>query len=286
MIRFSVIPICALLCACSNAFTGVGIPSTTQISDYYDETNNINAGPAIQGRGKAITAGEYLIASVAYTNQKCEEFFIELEQVRQGSEITDKIITLAVAAGSPLMAQASSAHAVSGFSSLLASANGVNKAFSEIYLLSAYTGDLKRLVTKKMTVFLDDRKINDTMMILTGERPPSISGERWRVIRGVLLDNSRDTTPLRADELQILMKVRFFQSPKPVDLMLARNLASGYAAICSLQSLRAIVGEALKAGKVLSAAGAEKGDMKPAAGLAAPAAETKSLLSNEHPVVQ
>jgi len=73
---------------------------------------------------------------------------------------------------------------------------------------------------------------------------------------------------------------------KPTDLLLARNIATGYAAICSLQSLRAIVGEALAVGKVATVAD------KVADKLVAPEIDekaknvAKSTLSTEQPTLK
>jgi hypothetical protein len=108
MLRFLFLLLCACLGGCG-AFeffpnsTGVGIPSSANVRDYAIETVAGATYEAKRGVTSRMSAGAYIIASVAHTNERCHKFFEALEKFKQDSEIIDKILTAGVAAGSPLL---------------------------------------------------------------------------------------------------------------------------------------------------------------------------------------
>ncbi len=100
---------------------GVGAPTPANIASYVDETE---IGSTIKGSASPVTTGEYLIASISYTNEKCHDFSDTLERFKEDSSLIDKVLTAAAAVGSPLFAaSAASGTMIAKFTGILNSAN-------------------------------------------------------------------------------------------------------------------------------------------------------------------
>jgi hypothetical protein len=206
--------------------SGVGIPDATSARFYYDET----VRGAKNSDNASLTAGEYLIASFSHTNSRCHDFFEALEKYRQDSDFIDKIITAGIAAGSPLMGLVgASGSAVARFTSGLSLANQTNKYAADVYAFSAFREQLKDHVFDSMSTFQKGRGLDllpkSQMGIFvegSNETVQTISGEK--IIRRVSLSTG-DTV-----DVDVARVRKFLESTQPVHLMIARDIATDYAA--------------------------------------------------------
>ena len=147
MRKFVVLAFCGL-CGCSDQLSPVTAPTTTAVSVYATETNSMSVS------NRQMYSSEYLIASIYYTNQKCDEFFDMLAQNQQDTNFIDKVLTAAIAAGTPLLASAGvSAKATAAVASSISFANNINKFKSEIYAFAPHASNLRRHVKDQMTIF-------------------------------------------------------------------------------------------------------------------------------------
>jgi hypothetical protein len=224
---------CVWLAGCGTSLQGTGVPKPDEVAGFADET----VGQAMFVRGAqgphAMTAGEYLAASISYTNEKCYEFFDNLEKVRQDSSFVDKVLQAAAA----VAAAEKATELVTG----LIAANTINGAAAEVYAFSLVRDQLKRHVFQDRDDYLAERNLN--LGIITGDaagpkelRAALASYEAYTNGRERLGQSSKSEA-----EMQLVMRLRFIYSTKPLDLMLARNIAAGYASICSLAHMREIV---------------------------------------------
>ena len=224
--------------------TGVGIPTPAQIATYYKATAE---GMILDSSGRRITVGEYLLASLTYTNEKCHLFFERLEAFRQDSQFLDQVLTAAVASGSPLLALSASVskEAVANVTSGLAAANLLNKRAGDIYAFATYKESLKTHVFEALADFQAKKGLD----ILTQAR------------YGVYVYTSEDgstatvtlnTEPPRSIRIDKRRAAAFIDSDLPMDIMIARSMATDYAAICSLANMRRIVAESLAVTKTIA----------------------------------
>ncbi len=155
-------------------------------------------------------SSEYLVASIYYTNQKCDEFFDALAKFQQDANFVDKVLTAAVAAGTPLMAAYhASVRATAVVASSVSYANNVNKFRAEIYAFAPYASNLRRHVKEQMVIYERNLRSDWTRGYLTTSN----------CIGGC------------SNEFEKLIYVR--------------GQAQGYANICSIANLRAIVESSL-----------------------------------------
>lgn len=80
------------LAGCGFNPTGVGVVAPADVHAYYRQT---------AAEVGDMTAGEYMIASISYTNQKCHEFFDQLAKLKEDSSFLDQVISAGLAAGVP-----------------------------------------------------------------------------------------------------------------------------------------------------------------------------------------
>lgn len=220
----AVVAATGLLAACGFTPDGVGEVTPSAVNGYYTETASDSGG---------MTAGEYLVASVSYTNQKCHEFFTKLALLKENSRFLDDVLTAGIAAGAPLMTTFGvGASTVGAWTSGVNFANGVNKTAADIYLFADFKNELQPLVFREMDDFLDKKGLSK----------------------------------LAQDYIRDRAKSPFLVSQKTVDLMLARNLATDYAAKCSLPNMRTLIAASLNK---------NKGEQE-SAGLLAPTSGTTS----------
>jgi hypothetical protein len=189
----------------------VGNPTPSTIAGYVKETED---GTIMDSaNGQSLTAGEYIAASISYTNEKCHNFFNVLEHFKQDSELIDTVITAAVAAGSPLLALTSASKSTQALVvSGLTFGNQYNKAVADIFAFSAFKEQLMTHVFDGMAAYIAALKKSGANTVIDSNRV-----------------NSSD----------------FLASRDRKDLLIARSIASDYASLCSLATMRKIVGEAL-----------------------------------------
>jgi hypothetical protein len=164
------------------------------------------------GTQRPMVSSEYLLASINYTNQKCDEFFDRLARFQQDSSFVDKVLASSIAAATPLMAAYGvGVNPVAITAASVAYAENLNKFSSEIYAFAPYASQLKRHVRDQM----DD--------YLKGIAPD------WKL--GRLQSSACSSTGGCYDEVERLVVVR--------------GRAQQYANICSIANLRAIVDSSL-----------------------------------------
>lgn len=188
---------------------GVGLASPETIVGFYKQTAS---GSIVDTRSnKTLTAGEYLVASISYTNERCHHFFNVLEHFKQDSSLIDAVISAAVTAGAPLLAPVVTSRYVAGFSSALTFGNTYNKKAAEIFAFSDYKEQLMTHVFSAMNSYVETWN-SDAKLSLFG-----FDGDK----RAFLKDGS------------------------VTSLMVARSMAADYASLCSLAQMRQIVSGAL-----------------------------------------
>jgi hypothetical protein len=157
-------------------------------------------------------SSEYLLASINYTNQKCDEFFDKLARFQQDSSFVDKVLASSIAAATPLMAAYGvAANPVAVTAATVAYAQNINKFTSEIYAFAPYASQLKRHVKDQMNEYLTG---------MTSD---------WK--KGRLQSSACTSTGGCYNEVERLVVVR--------------GRAQQYANICSIANLRAIVDSSL-----------------------------------------
>ena len=95
-----VLAIATLLGGCFNSIDAlVATPTPTQVAVFASETGTLTVTDA-QGI-RPMVSSEYLLASINYTNQKCDEFFDKLARFQQDSSFVDKVLASSIAAATP-----------------------------------------------------------------------------------------------------------------------------------------------------------------------------------------
>jgi hypothetical protein len=143
--------------ACSSQFDNLSTPTPAQISTYASDSARVTVFDG--GKERQMYSSEYLLASINYSNQRCDEFFDKLARFQQDSSFADKILASAIAAGTPLMAAYKVGETtIAATGAALALTQNVNKFASEIYAYSAHAGQLRRHVKDQMADFLKNRE--------------------------------------------------------------------------------------------------------------------------------
>lgn len=207
------LPLCAVtVVGCANSIDAlVATPTPTQVAGFASETGALGVTDA-SGTQRPMLSSEYLLASINYTNQKCDEFFDRLARFQQDSSFVDKVLASSIAAATPLMAAYGvAANPVAITAASVAYAANLNKFSSEIYAFAPYASQLKRHVRDQM----DD--------YLKGIAPD------WKL--GRLQSSACSSTGGCYNEVERLVVVR--------------GRAQQYANICSIANLRAIVDSSL-----------------------------------------
>lgn len=223
-----VVLLCVLLAGCGFNPHGVGIVEPTEVKAYYQETA-ADVGD--------MTAGEYLVASIAYTNERCHEFFDKLAILKEDSAFLDQVITAGIAAGTPLATTYNVAkNTIAAFSAGAGYFNTLQKAGANIYLFAEFKEELKPLVFREMQSFLVTSKLSGILDVSIG----------FRAMRDLSVE----------ERVGDLGKVQaFLDSQKVSALIVARNIASDYAAKCSLANMRTLIADSLQKNT-----GEQKGD--------------------------
>ncbi len=206
------LPVCSIVVgACSNSIDAlVATPTPTQVAVFASETGTLSVTDARGAR--PMYSSEYLLASINYTNQKCDEFFDRLARFQQDSSFVDKVLASSIAAATPLMAAYGvGANPVAVTAASVAYAQNINKFSSEIYAFAPYASQLKRHVKDQMDSYL-----------------AGITSD-WKM--GRLQSSACTSTGGCYNEVERLIVVR--------------GRAQQYANICSIANLRAIVDSSL-----------------------------------------
>ncbi|WPO44205.1 hypothetical protein [Tardiphaga sp. 42S5] len=152
------------------------------------------------------------MASINYTNEKCDDFFDKLARFQQDLSFIDKVLAASITAATPLMAAyGAGTTAIATTAATVAYGQNLNKFASEIYAFAPYSTQLKRHVKEQMEAYLN-----------------GISSD-WR--KGRLQEAACTATGGCYNELERLVVVR--------------GRAQQYANICSLANLRAIIDSSL-----------------------------------------
>ena len=207
----AVLAIASLFGGCSNSIDAlIATPTPTQVSVFASETGSLTVTDANSVR--PMYSSEYLLASINYTNQKCDEFFDKLARFQQDSSFVDKVLASSIAAATPLMAAYGvGANPVAVTAATVAYAQNLNKFTAEIYAFAPYASQLKRHVKDQMTDYLKG---------ITSD---------WKM--GRLQSTACTSTGGCYNEVERLVVVR--------------GRAQQYANICSIANLRAIVDSSL-----------------------------------------
>ena len=227
MRRAIVLVACGLLAGCSDGifgskFNGVGTPAPATLSDFSTATVNESG---------SLTPGDYLIASLSYTNEKCHEFFDRLESFKQDSAYVDRLLNALSIAAVPLIDPAASAATVKAVSTGFDLATSLNNTTADIYAFAAYKEKLKRHVFQQMAAYQRRKNLDLLQYLKVG-----------------LIDPSQPvTTKIRGRDVPITTAAvgPFLNERTPSNLMIARSVAADYASLCSLSNMREIVSQAL-----------------------------------------
>lgn len=207
------------LAGCGANITGVGVVAPADVRAYYQET---------AAEVGDMTAEEYLVASISYTNQRCHEFFDQLAKLKEDSSFLDQVITAGIAAGTPLATvYGVGAATVGTWAAGAGVINELQKDAANIYLFAEFKEELKPLVFREMQSFMVKNKLAGILDVKLGFR----SLEE-------LPNEERVANPGRVQA--------FLDSQSPKALIVSRNIATDYAAKCSLANMRTLIAESLQ----------------------------------------
>src|SRR5271154_236119 len=85
------------MAGCSNIDSLIATPTPAQVSQFASETGTLTVSDE-SGKPRPMYSSEYLLASINYTNQKCDEFFDKLARFQQDSSLVDKVLASSIAA--------------------------------------------------------------------------------------------------------------------------------------------------------------------------------------------
>jgi hypothetical protein len=188
---------------CSMSAFGPPEVKPVDVVNYYHET--------VRDTGE-LNAGEYLLASITYTNDNCHKFFDHLARVKEDSRFLDDALTAGMAAGAPLMATYNvAARTVATVTAGVAFGNSLNKSYADIYLFAEFKNELQPLV------FIEMGKVLERYG-LTG------AAHAWST----------------GHELP-----RYLTSREAAAMIFARNIATDYASKCSLSNMRTLIAVSL-----------------------------------------
>ncbi|MEZ5924519.1 MAG: hypothetical protein R3D57_09045 [Hyphomicrobiaceae bacterium] len=207
------------LAGCSADVTGVGVVAPADVKAYYQET---------AAEVGDMTAGEYLVASISYTNQRCHEFFDQLAKLKEDSRFLDQVITAGIAAGTPLATvYGVGATTVASWAAGAGLANTLQKDAASIYLFAEFKEELKPLVFREMQSFMVKNKLAGILDVRIGFRSPDDLSADERIGNAALVRQFLDSNSTQA-------------------LIIARNVATDYAAKCSLANMRTLIADSLQ----------------------------------------
>lgn len=206
------------LTGCGFDSTGVGVVAPADVRAYYQETAS-EVGD--------MTAGEYLVSSISYTNQRCHEFFDQLAKLKEDSNFLDQAIVAGIAAGVPLAtAYNVGANTIAAWAAGAGLVNSLQKDAANVYLFAEFKEELKPLVFREMQSFMEKSKLSGILDVRLGfRRPQDLSVEE------------RIGSPERVQN--------FLNSQSTSALIVARNIATDYAAKCSLANMRTLIADLL-----------------------------------------
>jgi hypothetical protein len=85
------------LSGCSNSVDALlATPTPTQVAVFASETGDLSVADVSGPR--RMYSSEYLLASINYTNQRCDEFFNRLARFQQDSSFVDKVLPSSISA--------------------------------------------------------------------------------------------------------------------------------------------------------------------------------------------
>lgn len=165
--------IALLLSGCGFDATGVGTVAPADVHAYYQQT---------AAEVGDMTAGDYLIASISYTNERCHAFFDKLAKLKEDSHFLDQVITAGLAAGTPLAtAYNVGANTIASWAAGAGFANELQKDAANIYLFAEFKEELKPLVFREMQSFLVTNKLSGILDVTIGFRRPQQLTEEERI---------------------------------------------------------------------------------------------------------
>lgn len=202
---------------------GVKAPTPTEISSFAWETEVGTVIP--DGTNRRLTAGEYLVASWAYTDQQCHNFFDLLERFKQDSSLLDKVLTAAIAASSPLPQST-----LASVTTSIAFANQINQNTADIFAFATFKDQLMPQVFRLMSCYRQGNTSDCNQN--------NLQNHNWQEILNDYMQGKTSN-----------VYKNFLNSSSRANLMIARNISQEYSSLCSLSSLRSIVAGALTATK-------------------------------------
>jgi hypothetical protein len=211
MCWWRLVALCVLLGGCAKSADALlTAPTPVEVTKYANDSGKVTVTDA-QGNTRQMYSSEYLLASINYTNQKCDEFFDQLARFNQDSSFVDKVLAAAITASTPLMAAYGvGQNAVAVTAASIAYAQNLNKFASEVYAFAPYATQLKRHIKQQMA-----------------EKLTGISAE-WK--QGRLVEQACPSGGCY-NELERLVVVR--------------GRAQQYANICSIANIRAVIESSL-----------------------------------------
>ncbi len=208
-----------IVAGCGFNAAGVGVVAPADVRAYYQETA-ADVGD--------MTAGEYLVASIAFTNQNCHEFFDKLAKLKEDSDFIDQVITAGIAAGAPLAAAYSvGTSTIASWAAGAGLANELQKDAANIYLFAEFKEELKPLVFREMQSYLVQSKLAGILDVTIGFRNVKQLAAAEQVGEPDAVE-------------------RFLNSQRTDALIVSRNMANDYAAKCSLSNMRTLISDSLR----------------------------------------
>lgn len=232
-------------CGQSN-LNSVLAPSPAQVASYINEQRA--AAEAVKG----MTPREYLSASIVYSNQRCKEFFIALSEFQRDSRLIDKVLQVALAAGTSLFPIYDlSRRSQAMFTAMVGGAAVLNDGVREIYAFGPYATELNSRVTEAQNVYLAARSTRDAVTI--------VSSYSSKELRGQLL------TSLSGNVYAPLPSVDFVVSIDGITrdeaMLLARYVAQGYAYQCSVPNIQNLIRASIATARIENIAAEKTGGM-------------------------
>ncbi|MEQ1670945.1 MAG: hypothetical protein ABL893_08815 [Hyphomicrobium sp.] len=281
---------------------GVGVSSPNEIAAYFEETEK---AAIVISTGRRLSAGEYLIASIGHTNERCHDFFDTLERFKDDNRLMNKVLTAAIAAGAPLLGLNAGGHAIAQYTSAISIASTINTDTADIYAFSTFREHLKSHVTDAMSSFRNRNGITTLTRGLVGLNDFTAVSGTGKVnpidfrYKGPASCQAYETKTKVAKKTQIVLTGAdetpeidscrlngFLDSQEPVHVMVARNVATEYASLCSISNMKKIIVDAFNATETkvkgpdtssTTTTGKEKGQAEAAA---ASAAKSEQLAQN------
>jgi hypothetical protein len=242
---------------CTALLSGCGLtdlrsamaPTPSQVADYVKE---LRAGSELI---KDMTPREYLTASIVYSNQKCREFFNAITEGQRDSQMINKVLNLAMAAGTSLYpVYAASQRSQAVFTAILTGGIAANDAVREIYTFGPYANELANKVTEAQNVFLGAQSTRVSISIV------SEFSSRELTQKLQVNASGHEYTPLPS--LDFVIKLDHVT--KDEALLLARYIAQGYAYQCSVANISSLIRSSITSARIENVATPQSGSMSQA----------------------